>query len=72
MEDGCPLYQHPHTNSVRSSSPVKGKNAGKDLPSVNDGYLSHSGAVRMDSPEHRFRGCQKGASSLLNPIRIAG
>lgn len=50
---------------------VKGRSAGKNLPSVNDGYLSYSGAVCTDSLERRFRCCQKGASSLSVPIRVA-
>lgn len=71
MKDGHPLCQHPPTctYSVPSTSLVKEKSAGKDLPSVNDGYLWYSDAVRSDSPEQRFRGCRKGASSLHKPIR---
>lgn len=76
MEDGCPLDQHPPTHLhmhtfCPSACLVKGRSAGKNVPSVNDGYLSYSGAVCTDSLERRFRGCQKGASSLSVPIRGA-
>lgn len=60
-----------HTHTLcPSASLVKGKSAEKDLPLVNDGYLSYSDAVTSDSQRRRFRGCREGSSYLPDPIRI--
>lgn len=61
---------HPHTYSVPSASLVKGKSAGKDLRSINDGYLSCSDAPCTDRLGRRCRGRREGASSLSSLIRV--
>lgn len=72
MVDRCSLDQHPptftQTQSLPSASLVKGKNAGKALQSVNDGYLSCSDALCTDSLVRRCRGHREGASSLSSLI----
>lgn len=72
-----PLHQHPPTHSpthmLTYSRPpvslVKGNSAVKNLPSVNDRYLSYSGDVWTDSLEKRSRERQEAASSLSRPIK---
>lgn len=76
--DALSISTHPHSHlhtctHILSPQPVlskEKKSAKTDLPSVNDRYLSYSGAVCTDSLEKRSGGRREGASSLSRPIRV--
>ncbi len=68
-----PTHTHTHTHtgttySISSAALVKGKSGGKDLQSVNDGYMSCRDALCTDSLVRRCGGHREGASRLSSLI----